>query len=96
MLSQGAHTVEWEQMVITWEADHSKPDPYVVVKSGKYQPLRNISYTDLITIGLTEADVKLLLAKQEEDLVSQGVPPLHEKWNASAFIIAGLGLEDLQ
>ena len=65
-----------------------------MVKSGKYQPVQNISYTDLITIGLTEADVKLLLVKQEEDLVSQGVPPLHKKWNVSTFIIAGLGLEE--
>ena len=81
-------------MVITWESDHSKSNLYVLVKYGKYQPLQNISYTDLITIGLTEADVKLLLVKQEEDLVSQGVPPLHKKWNASTFIIAGLGLEE--
>ena len=46
--------------------------------------------------GLTEADVKLLLAKQEEELVTLGVSPLHEKWNASVFIITGLGLEELQ
>lgn len=54
-------------------------------------------YTHLkVLVGLTEADVKLLLARQEEDLVAQGVPPLHDKWNASAFIVAGLGLEELQ
>lgn len=47
-------------------------------------------------IGITEADVKLLLAQQEEELIAQGTPPVHERWNVSVFIIAGLGLEDLQ
>lgn len=32
--SQGEHVPEWERMVIAWEADHSQPDPYVVIKSG--------------------------------------------------------------
>jgi hypothetical protein len=25
---------EWEQMVISWEGDHTQPNPYVVPKSG--------------------------------------------------------------
>ena len=69
-------------MVAAWEADHSKHDPYVVVKYGKYCYLLCCSYAHLIIVGLTEANVKLLLAKQEEVLVAQGTPPL--------------GLEDLQ
>ena len=83
-------------MVAAWEANHSKHDPYVVVKYGKYCYLLCCSYAHLIIVGLTEANVKLLLAKQEEVLVAQGTPPLHNKWNMSTFIIAGLGLEDLQ
>lgn len=34
-LSQKDHVAGWESMVTAWEADHSQPDPYVVVKSGE-------------------------------------------------------------
>ena len=95
MLSQGDHAVEWEHMVMAWEADHSKPDPYVVAKSGKYIFFYSLNRTDRVFAGLTEADMKLLLAIQEEELVTLGVPPLHEKWNV-CVIIAGLGLKELQ
>ena len=95
-LSQKYCATKWEQMVAAWEANHSKHDPYVVVKYGKYCYLLCCSYAHLIIVSLTEANIKLLLAKQEEVLVAQGTPPLHNKWNTSTFIIAGLGLEDLQ
>ena len=65
-------------MVAAWEADHSKHSSYVVVKSGKYCYLLRCSYGPLIIVGFTEAHVKLLLAKQEDVLVTQGTPPLHQ------------------
>lgn len=46
--------------------------------------------------GVTKADVKLLLAEHEAQLVAQGVPAVHETVNASAFIVAGLGLQEHQ
>ena len=45
-LSQGDWVVEWERMVVAWEANHSKPDPYVVVKSGKCIFLHNFYRAD--------------------------------------------------
>ncbi|KIM76675.1 hypothetical protein PILCRDRAFT_34464, partial [Piloderma croceum F 1598] len=70
---------EWERMVQAWEKDHTQPNPYTVTKSGKC---------------VTKADVKLALATQEAELVAKGVPALHDKVSASAFIVAGLGLQD--
>jgi hypothetical protein len=44
---------------------------------------------------MTEADVKLLLAMEEAELAAAGIVALNEV-NASAFIMAGLGLQDRQ
>jgi hypothetical protein len=46
-------------------------------------------------VGVTEADVKLLLAEEEAELAAQGVVALNEV-NASAFVVAGLDLQDRQ
>lgn len=46
--------------------------------------------------GVTEADVKLALATHEAELAADSVPPLHDKVNASIFIIAGLQLHEQQ
>ena len=62
-LSQKDPATEWDQMVAAWEADRSKHNSYVVVKYGKYCYLLHCSYGPLIIVGLTEAHVKLLLAK---------------------------------
>ena len=45
-LSQGDCVVEWECMVVAWEADHSKPDPYIVAKSGKCIFLHNLYHAN--------------------------------------------------
>jgi len=44
---------------------------------------------------VTEADVKLLLAEEEAELAAKGVVALNEV-NASAFVVAGLDLQDRQ
>jgi hypothetical protein len=46
--------------------------------------------------GVTEANVKLLLAEHEAQLAVQGIPAVHETVNASAFVVAGLGLQEHQ
>jgi hypothetical protein len=45
--------------------------------------------------GITEADMKLKLAEMEAELAATGVPALHEV-NASAFVVAGLDLQEHQ
>jgi hypothetical protein len=89
---------EWERMVQAWEKDHTQPNPYTVTKSGKCLINHRQFKFKLITLflGVTEADVKLALATQEAELVAKGVPALHDKVSASAFIVAGLGLQDQQ
>jgi len=44
---------------------------------------------------MTEADIKLILATEEADLAAMGTVALNEV-NVSAFIVAGLGLQDRQ
>ena len=44
---------------------------------------------------MTEADVKLFLAKEEAELAAAGVVALNEV-NASTFVVAGLDLQDRQ
>jgi len=45
--------------------------------------------------GMTEADVKHILAVEEADLAAMGTAALNEV-NVSTFIVASLGLQDRQ
>jgi hypothetical protein len=40
--------------------------------------------------------VKLALATHEAELAAKGIPALHDKVSASAFIVAGLDLQEQQ
>jgi hypothetical protein len=48
-----------------------------------------------VNSGLTEAQVRLQFSKEEDADVARGVPSLHDV-SPSAFITAGLDLEDEQ
>jgi hypothetical protein len=89
---------EWEKMVKAWDKDHSQRNPYTATKSGDYalcSPSVAFKFTHL-HIGVTEADVKLALASHEAELAAKGIPALHDKISASAFIVAGLDLQEQQ
>jgi len=49
----------------------------------------------LDAVGATETDVKFLLAEGEANLAAKGIVPLNAA-NASAFVVAGLYLQDHQ
>ena len=89
---------EWEMMVKAWDKDNSQRNPYTATKSGEYtlhSPSISFKFNHL-SIGVTEADVKLALATHEAELAAKGVPALHDKVSASAFIVAGLDLQEQQ
>jgi hypothetical protein len=86
---------EWEKMVIVWEDDHTK-NPYVVVKLSMTCSSTYWHLLKLFLTGVTEADVKLSLAQKEAQLAAQSIPAVHETMNASAFIVAGLSLQEHQ
>jgi hypothetical protein len=46
-------------------------------------------------LGLTESEVRLQFAQEEEEEAKQGLPALHEV-TPSSFVAAGLELEDQQ
>ncbi|KAK7016258.1 CxC2 domain-containing protein [Favolaschia claudopus] len=80
--TEQAERVEgWESMVVEFEKDP------------KAEGVKN-PY-ELTERNLTEADVRLRLAQQEAEEVSRGVPSIHDI-SPSAFIFAGLELEDQQ
>lgn len=82
-------------MVVAWERDHDLPNPYVVIKSGALFSLdATFIISSSIFAGVTEADVKLALSEHEAQLVADGVPSLHDKVSASAFIVGGLNLQE--
>jgi hypothetical protein len=87
---------DWEKMVIAWEDDHTQPNPYVVAKSGMTCSSPYWCLLKLFLTGVTEADVKISLAQKEAWPAAQGIPAVHETVNASAFIVAGLGLQEHQ
>lgn len=96
---QSKYVPDWLEMVKKWEKNREEnPNPYVVPKTGelffttsKFRMLTPV----LFSTGLTEADVKLKLAEDETALVDSGVESPHEI-NASAFVVAGLDLQDHQ
>ncbi|KAK7033875.1 CxC2 domain-containing protein [Favolaschia claudopus] len=71
---------EWRQMVVEFEADESKPNPYAMTEK---------------STSLTEAQVLLRFEKEEEERVRDGVPCVHAV-SPSSFIAAGLDVEDEQ
>ena len=50
----------------------------------------------LYIIGITGANVKLSLVMHKAKLMAKGVPALHNKVSGSAFIVAGLNLQEQQ
>ncbi|KAJ6450350.1 hypothetical protein C8R47DRAFT_1329898 [Mycena vitilis] len=70
---------EWQAKIDLFIEDRSNPNPYV------------LSAQD----GPSEADIRLLLKKDEQEAAAQGRVPLHST-SATAFLTAGLQLEDAQ
>ncbi|KAJ6518235.1 hypothetical protein C8R47DRAFT_1031630 [Mycena vitilis] len=70
----------WEDMIEAWLADDTKPNPYVL-------KLKDCP---------TEAEVRLQVRKDEEALAATGRAPLHGRRSATAFLTAGIQIEDSQ
>ncbi|KAJ7164821.1 hypothetical protein C8R43DRAFT_1122699 [Mycena crocata] len=78
-LEQAEHVPTWRKMVEDWEKD----------PKGCKNPF------EATQSGLTEAQVRLQLSQEEQELAASGVPSLHDV-SPSSFIYAGLELEDQQ
>ncbi|KAJ7115651.1 hypothetical protein C8R43DRAFT_1138108 [Mycena crocata] len=70
---------EWQGLIDAFLADGAKPNPYVVTTKD----------------GPSEAEIRVLLKKDEEEAADKGTAPLHAV-SATAFLTAGLQMEDTQ
>ncbi|KAJ6514835.1 hypothetical protein C8R47DRAFT_961298, partial [Mycena vitilis] len=66
-----------------------------MVVAWEENPAKNPNPYEMKSKGMTEADVRLRLSEEEAAGVAKGVPSLHDV-TPSAFIYAGLDLEDQQ
>ncbi|THU88312.1 hypothetical protein K435DRAFT_575703, partial [Dendrothele bispora CBS 962.96] len=82
-VQQAESAEEWIQMVKDWET-----------KCVYCSSIRFI-LSDVVLQGMTENDVRLILAEQEKEDEKAGVPSIHHI-SPSAFIAHGLELEELQ
>lgn len=98
---------EWVEEVAAWEKERklpvksqTAPNPYVVLKNGEC-PIFNHFCRGALFIsfglpgGVTEAQVRLQLRKEETDEVHEGRAALHET-SATGFLTMGLHIEHLQ
>ncbi|KAJ7826746.1 hypothetical protein B0H13DRAFT_1657348 [Mycena leptocephala] len=69
----------WQSDIDVFLADRTKPNPYILTNKD----------------GPSEAQIRVLLKKDEEEAAAKGVAPLHGT-SATAFLTAGLQLEDSQ
>jgi hypothetical protein len=88
----------WTEMIKTFNEDRDQPNPYVISQRGSFFSLTNVNVFEadkLNTEGLTEAQIRLKLRKEEEEDARKSGLPLHGV-SATAFLVAGLQLEEAQ
>jgi hypothetical protein len=86
----------WLAEILAWEKDSSEPNPFQSRTTSMFIWVGLVSYINLISLDLSQADVHLKLAQQDAfDLQRVGMSVSTEK-GPSAMIYEGLELEELQ
>jgi hypothetical protein len=85
---------EWKAMVLAFELDNTKPNPFELKVKGMMLFLGRRRRTNQFS-GLTEAQVRLQFSKEEDAEIARGVPSVHDV-SPSSFVAAGLDLEEEQ
>jgi hypothetical protein len=99
MLEEPSSLAEWKIQLEEWEQDRSKPNPYEA-KTDSTSCSTAFSGHSLLTISIsamTQATVRLHLAKEDSRLLNQGLRPvLHDEITPSILISTGIDLEEQQ
>ena len=91
-----AAVAKWDKMVADWDRDKSKKNPYEVPVAGKLFHSQFDACCNLPThVGTTMTDVRLELAKEENEDAMRGAESLHEV-SAGKWLAIGLDLEEQQ
>ena len=85
----------WGLMVEEWEADPSKPNPYVLTEKGGFSGWNQHTYLTVHFIGSKVSEARLRLTEEEAAEAERGTTAPH-KVSASVFVRMGLELEDQQ
>lgn len=92
---QPAHVEQWNTLITAYEKDKTLPDPYHWKPSGKSCSRGGASRADLLLTDLSEADIRVQLAKKEEADADAGNIALHEV-TPSTMVAMLLDLEEQQ
>jgi hypothetical protein len=86
----------WQQRVDAFHSDpDNNPNPYLLSAKGMCAAWVERVFINGCGDGPTEAEIRVALKKDEEEAAAKGVAPLHGT-SATAFLTAGLQLEDTQ
>lgn len=86
---------EWEIMLLEWDKDRAKPDPYVVPNEGGYPHFSSAGCVNIRAIVKSQADVRLeLLQLERNDSATTSNTP--NSTSATSFLITALDIEDAQ
>jgi len=86
---------KWRRMVKEWEANPSRPNPYVSKDRGRLFRLGLITITNSHSPDSKVSEIQLRLAQEEAAKAEKGKRAPHQV-SASVFIRMGLELEDQQ
>ena len=87
---------KWKRMVRKWEADSSRPNPYVSKERGRCYVIS--SYVPRLTVISSASklsEIRLRLVQEEAAEAERGQRTPHQV-SASVFVRMGLDLEDQQ
>ena len=85
---------EWTRMILDWEKDPTKTNPYLSVVAREYNFLTTCHFL-LRFPDASQDEVKKKLLEEEKQAVTAGTPQLHET-GPTAFISMGLIIEESQ
>jgi len=81
-------------MVVAWEKDKTKPNPYFTEKTGM-SPFDRGLLSAKMKLVPTEAEVRFRLQEDERRAIADGNVKIHET-SATSLLAAGLALEESQ
>ena len=93
-LPNPSYQERWTAMVVAWEKDKTKPNPYFTEKTGM-SPFDRGLLSAKMKLVPTEAEVRFRLQEDERRAIADGNVKIHET-SATSLLAAGLALEESQ
>ncbi|KAJ7487170.1 hypothetical protein FB451DRAFT_1535696, partial [Mycena latifolia] len=85
----------WLMMIEEWLEDGSKPNPFTLSRKVRLAFWGDADADDIVSDCPSEAEVRLQVRKDEDSLTAGGKASLYGQ-SATAFLVAGIQIEDAQ